>query len=102
MIANDDTDPEIHTTTDALTLEEYTVQQTRKEVQLMIDGGRQKGFGDAVSTERRISVSSFRGFQKDRTGKPICNHSNIVALLTKHPDWNNVFVIDAFDQVKSA
>ena len=100
MIANGATDFEVHATTDALTLDGYTFTQTRKEVQAMADGARQKGFNSAISTERRVSVSSLGGLQKDPSGKIICNHSNIVALLTKHPDWQNVFVTDAFDHVK--
>jgi len=100
MVANGATDFEVHATTDALTLDGYTVTQTRKEVQAMADGAREKGFDSAISTERRVSVSSLGGLQKDPSGKIICNHSNIVALLTKHPDWQNVFVTDAFDHVK--
>ena len=100
MIANGAKDFEVHATTDILTLEGYTVAQTRKEVQSMVDGARQKGFDSAVSKDRRVSVSSLGALQKDSSGKIICNHSNIVTLLTKHPDWQNVFVTDAFDHVK--
>ena len=100
MIAKGKPDFEIHAITDALTLDGYTVAQTRKEVQSMVDGARHKGFGDGLYAQGEMSVVSIKTLQTDRLGKPICNHSNVVTLLTKHPDWENVFVTDAFDRVK--
>jgi len=100
MIANGATDLEVHATTDALTLDGYTVAQTRREVQSMAESARVKGFGDGLYARGEMSVGSIETLQTDRLGKPICNHSNVVALLTKHPDWENVFVNDAFDRVK--
>ena len=100
MVACGATDLDIHATTDALTLDGYAVTQTRREVQSMVDSARRKGFGDVVSRGGQGSLTIFEGLQRDRSGKPTCNHSNIVALLTKHPDWNNVFVTDVFDHVK--
>ena len=66
----------------------------------MAESARAKGFGERVYAHREGSVGSIETLQTDRLGKPICNHSNVVALLTKHPDWENVFVNDAFDRVK--
>ena len=100
MIAKGKPDFEVHATTDDLTLDGYTVAQTRKEVQSMVDGARLKGFGDGLYTQGEMSVVTIKTLQTDRLGKPICNHSNVVTLLTKHPDWENVFVTDAFDRVK--
>ena len=100
MIANGATDFEVHATTDALTLNGYTVNQTRREVQSMADSARRKGFGDAVSRGRQVSVTSFEKLQLDRSGRPACNHTNLVTLLTEHPDWQNVFVTDTFDGVQ--
>ena len=100
MVACGATDLDIHATTDALTLDGYTVAQTRREVHSMVEGARRQDFGNAVSRGRQGSVTSFEGLQRDRSGNPTCNHSNIVALLTNHPDWNNVFVTDTFDHVK--
>ena len=100
MIANGATDFEVHATTDALTLDGYTVAQTRREVQSMADSARVKGFGDGLYARGEMSVGSIETLQTDRLGKPICNHSNVVTLLTKHPDWKNVFVTDTFDRVK--
>ena len=100
MIAKGKPDFEVHATTDELTLDGYTVAQTRKEVQSMVDGARHKGFGDGLYTQGEMSVVTIKTLQTDRLGKPICNHSNVVTLLTKHPDWENVFVTDAFDRVK--
>ena len=99
MVAFGATDAEIHLETDALTLDGYTIEQTRAEVQTMAESARAKGFGDRVYAHRVISMGSIETLQTDRLGKPICNHSNVVALLTKHPDWENVFVNDAFDRV---
>ena len=100
MVACGATDLDIHATTDALTLDGYTVAQTRREVHSMVEGARRQDFGNAVSRGRQGSVTSFEGLQRDRSGNPTCNHSNIVALLTNHPGWNNVFVTDTFDHVK--
>ena len=100
MVAFGATDAEIHLETDALTLDGYTIEQTCAEVQTMAESARAKGFGDRVYAHRGISMGSIETLQTDRLGKPICNHSNVVALLTKHPDWENVFVNDAFDRVK--
>ncbi len=100
MIANGKPDFKIHAITDALTLDGYTVAQTRKEVQSMADSARRKGFGVGLYAQGEMSVGSIKTLQTDRLGKPICNHSNVVTLLTKHPDWENVFVTDAFDRVK--
>mgnify|MGYP006089159805 CR=1 FL=1 len=100
MIANGATDFEVHATTDALTLDGYTIAQTRREVQSMADSARVKGFGGGLYARGEMSVGSIETLQTDRLGKPICNHSNVVTLLTQHPDWENVFVTDTFDRVK--
>ena len=100
MIANGATDFEVHATTDALTLDGYTIAQTRREVQSMADSARVKGFGDGLYARGEMSLGSIETLQTDRLGKPICNHSNVVTLLTQHPDWENVFVTDTFDRVK--
>jgi predicted P-loop ATPase len=100
MIAKGATDSEVHATTDALTLNGYTISQTRSEVQVMIDGGRRNGYGNAVSRARRVSEASTEGLQLDRSGRPACNHTNLVKLLTEHSDWQNVFVTDTFEDVR--
>ena len=100
MVAFGATDAEIHLETDALTLDGYTIEQTRTEVQAMAESARAKGFGERVYAHREGSVGSIEDLQKNYHGKPICNHSNVVTLLTKHSDWENVFVNDAFDRVK--
>ncbi|MDA9954260.1 bifunctional DNA primase/polymerase [Planktomarina sp.] len=100
MIANGATDFQVHATTDALTLDGYTIAQTRREVQSMADSARVKGFGDGLYARGEMSLGSIETLQTDRLGKPICNHSNVVTLLTQHPDWENVFVTDTFDRVK--
>ena len=46
MVTFGATDAEIHLETDALTLEGYTIEQTRAEVQGMAESARAKGFGD--------------------------------------------------------
>ena len=100
MIAKGATDTEVHAITDALTLDGYTVDQTRCEIQVMIDGARRSGYDNAVSRSPHISEFSIEALQLDRSGRPACNHANLVKLLTEHSDWLNVFVTDTFDDVR--
>ena len=115
------TDEEIHQKTDDLTEPGYTIEETRAQVQKMIDGARDKGFdmarapvfeplevleasssasGNAVSRAHRVSEASTEGLQLDHSGRPACNHTNLVKLLTEHSDWQNVFVTDTFEGVR--
>tara|TARA_B110000438_G_scaffold114657_1_gene112363 strand:- start:1276 stop:1614 length:339 start_codon:yes stop_codon:yes gene_type:complete len=100
MIAKGATDTEVHAITDALTLDGYTVDQTRCEIQVMIDGSRRSGYDNAVSRSPHVSEFSIEALQLDRSGRPACNHANLVKLLTEHSDWLNVFVTDTFDDVR--
>ena len=56
LIANGKPDFEVHATTDDLTLDGYTVAQTRKEVQSMADSARRKGFGVGLYAQGEMSV----------------------------------------------
>ena len=63
-------DDEIHSLTDALTLNGYTVEQTRREVQTAIDGARRKGWApdqDEAPAEKVI----VPGEAPFKTWKPI-------------------------------
>ena len=49
LVARGGDDEAIHRFTDDLTLEGYSLEDTRAEVQRMIDGARAKGFGTELA-----------------------------------------------------
>tara|TARA_B000000565_G_C23781677_1_gene376204 strand:- start:234 stop:1733 length:1500 start_codon:yes stop_codon:yes gene_type:complete len=67
-------DEEIHRITDALTQDGYTVAETRKDVQPMIDGARSKPLG-----------------------KFHPNTANVFRVLTTDDHWKHVFAFDEFN-----
>ena len=71
MVLDGKSDEAIHAVTDDLTTAGYTVQQTRNQVQKMIDGAREK-FG----------------------GKMPRNTANVFAMLTQDERWSQVFALD--------
>ena len=87
---------------DGLTLEEYTVEQTRQEVQKMIDGARNKEFHSSggLTPNQGLGLSPYFDLHLDSRGHPICNHSNVVKLLKEHPDWRGAFAVDEFSGKK--
>lgn len=70
-------DEEIHSITDALTQDGYTVAETRKDVQPMIDGARAKPLG-----------------------KFHPNTANIYKQLTETERWSNIFAFDEFNNAE--
>ena len=70
-------DEEIHSMTDALTQDGYTVAETRKDVQPMINGARSKSLG-----------------------KFHPNTANIYSQLTETERWSNVFAFDEFNNTE--
>lgn len=70
-------DEEIHAITDKLTTDGYTVQETRKQVQPMIDGARSKPLG-----------------------KFYPNTANIFTQLTETDRWSGVFAFDEFNNTE--
>ena len=70
-------DEEIHAITDKLTTDGYTVQETRKQVQPMIDVARSK-----------------------RLGKFHPNTANIFTQLTETDRWSGVFAFDEFNNTE--
>ena len=102
MIAKGAKDQMVHQITDGLTLEEYTVEQTRQEVQKMIDGARNKEFHSSAgfTTNQSLSLSPYFDLHLDARGNPIFNHSNVVKLLTEHPAWRGAFATDEFSGKK--
>lgn len=70
-------DEEIHAITDDLTTDGYTVQETRKQVQPMIDGARSKPLG-----------------------KFHPNTANIFTQLTETVHWSGVFTFDEFNNTE--
>jgi predicted P-loop ATPase len=71
MVLCGKSDEAIHMCTDTLTTEGYTVEQTRKQVQSMIDGARAK-FGR----------------------KETRNTATVFAMLTEDARWSSVFAFD--------
>ena len=71
MVQDGKSDEEIHMCTDELTTRSYTVEQTRKQIQPMIDGARAK-FGEE---EKR-------------------NTANVFTMLTEDARWASVFAFD--------
>ena len=71
MVQCGKSDEAIHMCTDTLTTEGYTVEQTRKQVQPMIDGARAK----------------FGGEEKRNT-------TTVFAMLTEDARWSSVFAFD--------
>jgi hypothetical protein len=105
FVAKGWSDKDIHWETDALTEPGYTVEQTRAEVQKMIDGARDKGFdigmpaqcSPAVTLE---AISSTAGeavtLIKNAAGNPIANQYNVYTVLKYLSPWNEVFAFDEF------
>ena len=67
-------DEEIHRITDALTQDGYTVAETRKDVQPMIDGARSKPFASSTPTQLMYSVS----LQRTITGNMYLRSMNLI------------------------
>ena len=71
LVAEGKTDEAIHAVTDGLTTDGYNIEQTRKQVQPMIDGARAK-FGDGAAR----------------------NTANVYAMLTEDKRWSSIFAFD--------
>ncbi len=71
LVAEGKTDEAIHAVTDGLTTDGYNIEQTRKQVQPMIDGARAK-FGDDAAR----------------------NTANVYAMLTEDERWSSIFAFD--------
>ena len=59
-VAKGNTDAEIYMIADHLTLDGYNTAQTREEVRLMIDGARNKGFGQAANSNQQGSIPQIK------------------------------------------
>lgn len=92
-------DDEIHAKTDLTTQPDYSVNETRKEVQAMIDGARRKGF-DSGLVQKMSNNLDYLDPIKDRQGNLMCNHLNITKILHEHEDWSGVFVYNEFTQTE--
>ena len=99
MVARGLQDHEIHAKTDLTTQPDYSVNDTRKEVQKMIDGARRKGF-DTTPMHRMQENLDYLEPIKDRQGNLICNHLNITKILLEHHDWSGVFAFNKFTQTE--
>lgn len=58
LVAQGKTDDEIHQTTSRLTFPPHTAEETRTQVQTMIDGARAKGYGPKFKNTRELQPSS--------------------------------------------
>ena len=83
-------DAEIHKITDRLTLKTHRVEQTRREVQLMINGARSKGFGSEIVKEEQSKLV-ITGH-----GNIASNHFNVSTVLSQQSPWNKVFAYNEF------
>jgi hypothetical protein len=92
-------DDEIHAKTDLTTQPDYSVNDTRKEVQKMIDGARRKGFDTGVIHRMQTNLDYLEPI-KDRQGNLICNHFNITKILLEHQEWSGVFAFNKFTQTE--
>lgn len=92
-------DDEIHAKTDLTTQPEYSLNETRKEVQKMIDGARRKGFDTDLVHKMDTNLDYLEPI-KDRQGNLICNHFNITKILLEHHDWSGVFALNKFTQTE--
>lgn len=90
LVAKGLKDAEIHKITDHLTLETYSVDQTRQEVQVMIDGARSKDYGsDLIKQEPVPLVTTSHGTIAS-------NHFNVSTILSQQSPWNKVFAYNEF------
>ena len=87
MVACGEDDEAIHRFTDDLTLEGYSLADTRAEVQRMIDGARAKGFGTELAQESSAELI------KSSRGDVINNHHNVYVTL-RDSAWGQVFAFN--------
>ena len=87
MVACGEEDEAIHRFTDDLTLEGYSLADTRAEVQRMIDGARAKGFGTELAQESSAELI------KSSRGDVINNHHNVYVTL-RDSAWGQVFAFN--------
>ena len=87
MVACGEDDEAIHRFTDDLTLEGYSLEDTRAEVQRMIDGARAKGFGTELAQESSAELI------KSSRGDVINNHHNVYVTL-RDSAWGQVFAFN--------
>jgi hypothetical protein len=99
MVALGLQDAEIHAKTDLTTQPNYSLNETRKEVQKMIDGARRKGFGTDLVQRMQTNLDHLNPI-KDRQGNLVCNHLNITKILLEHQDWSGVFALNKFTQTE--
>ena len=93
MVALGLQDAEIHAKTDLTTQPAYSKNETRTEVQKMIDGARRKGFDTGLVHRMQTNLDHLNPI-KDRQGNLVCNHLNITKILLEHQDWSGVFAFN--------
>jgi predicted P-loop ATPase len=93
LVAKRGSDEAIHRFTDGLTLQGYTVEDTRAEVQRMIDGARAKGFGTELAQESSAELI------KSSRGDVINNHHNVYTTL-RESIWGQLFAFNELTGTK--
>jgi hypothetical protein len=93
LVARGGDDEAIHRVTDDLTLEGYSLEDTRTEVQRMIDGARAKGFGTELAREPSAELI------KSSRGDVINNHHNVYTTL-RESIWGQVFAFNELTGTK--
>ncbi len=88
MVAKGGDDNSIHALTDVLTTKDYSVAETRQEVQKMIDGARSKQFGSGLPSAPQ------KGVIETQRGNVISNHHNVYTTLLERSPWSQVFAHD--------
>jgi predicted P-loop ATPase len=99
MVALGLQDAEIHAKTDLTTQTDYSKNETRTEVQKMIDGARRKGFDTGLVHRMQANLDHLNPI-KDRQGNLVCNHFNITRILLEHQEWSGVFALNKFTQTE--
>ena len=92
LVAKQYADKEIHKITDQLTLDGYHVEETRLEVQRMIDGARRKKFGEDLAT----TTSLVQPIVTSAQGNLPSNYYNVSVTLRDQSPWVTVFAYNEF------
>lgn len=95
-VAKGNTDEEIHTLSARHTLAGYTPDQTRHEVQVMINSARHKGFDQNLPVLDTTDLDLVVNLK----GAAVFNTHNVKQILLKTEAWVGVFAYDEFTQRK--
>ena len=92
-VAKGNTDEEIQAMAAQHRLSGYSLDETRDEVQKMINGARKKGFDSYLPAR---PCFDDLGLTLKRNGEPYPNVHNIFVVFMNTPEWSGVFAYDEF------